>query len=312
MNSFWIVSIAVLVVRPAFCNDDVEPNRPPAAVVLPKTAAPIALPKVLRGSEPKDSRFLRLPGPPEPKPAAEAPAEPSSARIARLLIPPGWRPKGVPALKPAPEVELAVPMDNVDSILGSVAPPQEPEPSAPVSGFQPIGPPPLPSDAILTADPLSESLQPDDVPEPSLEVPSLPEVLRKPVYPSGFVVESAVYTQRQIGRWTLEQARVVFGEPRRSRVALGDDSRENGRIYAFRDPTNRYRELELDFEKDRGTLRTVFVYPWNLTWQDCRRIWGGNASAAQGSRGRTFYSYINRHLDVLVDQTGKVISLGLY
>ena len=28
--------------------------------------------------------------------------------------------------------------------------------------------------------------------------------------------------------------------------------------------------------------------------------------------GRTFYSYMNRHLDVLVDPSGKVVSLGLY
>jgi hypothetical protein len=31
-----------------------------------------------------------------------------------------------------------------------------------------------------------------------------------------------------------------------------------------------------------------------------------------GNKGRIFYSYVNRHLDVLVDQDGKVISLGVY
>ena len=30
------------------------------------------------------------------------------------------------------------------------------------------------------------------------------------------------------------------------------------------------------------------------------------------TKGRKFYSYVNRRLDVLVDPAGKVISLGLY
>ena len=39
---------------------------------------------------------------------------------------------------------------------------------------------------------------------------------------------------------------------------------------------------------------------------------GANVSATEGNKGRVFYSYVNRHLDVLVDHDGKVISLGLY
>ena len=34
--------------------------------------------------------------------------------------------------------------------------------------------------------------------------------------------------------------------------------------------------------------------------------------AATAAQGRHFYSYLNRRLDVLVDNAGKVISLGLY
>jgi hypothetical protein len=45
---------------------------------------------------------------------------------------------------------------------------------------------------------------------------------------------------------------------------------------------------------------------------ECRRQWGANVSAAEANKGRRFYSYMNRRLDVLVDQGGKVISLGLY
>jgi hypothetical protein len=56
----------------------------------------------------------------------------------------------------------------------------------------------------------------------------------------------------------------------------------------------------------------VFVYPWKLTWLECRRIWGANVNSTEANKGRKFYSYINRRLDVLVDPGGKVISLGLY
>jgi hypothetical protein len=49
-----------------------------------------------------------------------------------------------------------------------------------------------------------------------------------------------------------------------------------------------------------------------MTWQACRRLWGAHVTARKANKGRTFYSYLNRRLDVLVDHTGKVISLGLY
>jgi len=130
--------------------------------------------------------------------------------------------------------------------------------------------------------------------------------------PPEFAQESAVFCQKRIGQWSLAEARAILGEPRRSRPALDETDAKNGHIYAFRDPTGRYKELELDFGKEKGSLRAVFVYPWNLTWKECRNLWGSKVSATEGNKGRIFYSYVNRHLDVLVDHDGKVISLGLY
>ena len=101
-------------------------------------------------------------------------------------------------------------------------------------------------------------------------------------------------------------------EAAKQRPSFDDNQKENGVIYAFQDPTNRYRQLELDFDGETGALRTVFVYPWKMTWQDCRKVFGANVSAATAAQGRHFYSYLNRRLDVLVDNAGKVISLGLY
>ena len=70
--------------------------------------------------------------------------------------------------------------------------------------------------------------------------------------------------------------------------------------------------MELDFDTATGSLRTVFVYPTQMTWQECHARWTGKVTSADAQQGRTFYSYLNRRLDVLVDQKGKVISLGLY
>jgi len=115
-----------------------------------------------------------------------------------------------------------------------------------------------------------------------------------------------------IGQWSADDASFLLGQPLRQRPAYGDNQSVNGQIYAFADPTGRYRELELDFESGSGLLRTVFVYPQNMSWQDCRRQWSGAVNATEANKGRKFYSYMDRRLDVLVDSAGKVISLGLY
>jgi hypothetical protein len=139
----------------------------------------------------------------------------------------------------------------------------------------------------------------------------------KVFYPPAFEQNSALFCQKMIGEWTADDARFLLGQPLRQRPAYGDNQSVNGRIYAFPDPTGRYKELELDFESGTGLLRTgllrtVFVYPQNMTWQECRRQWGGEVSATEANKGRKFYSYVDRRLDVLVDSAGKVISLGLY
>jgi hypothetical protein len=141
----------------------------------------------------------------------------------------------------------------------------------------------------------------------------LPAAQVKPSPPSLQIGrEVAAYCQKQIGHWKEDDARKLLGEPKRHRPAFDEKKSVNGTIYAYTDPTNKYKELELDFDLQTGSLRTVFVYPPRLTWEQCRRLWNGPVSAADAARGRKFYSYTNRRLDVLVDPTGNVISLGWY
>ena len=144
----------------------------------------------------------------------------------------------------------------------------------------------------------------------SLEDP--PRPLLRHIYPPSFETDSAVFCQKLIGSWTEDDARFLLGEPVRQRPAFDSSNQENGEIFAFTDPTGRYKELELDFDSEAGTLRTVFAYPFHLLWTDCRKVWGANVTATTAAQGRKFYSYLNKRMDVLVDTSGKVISVGLY
>ncbi len=153
------------------------------------------------------------------------------------------------------------------------------------------------------------------VEDAALRQPFPPAVAAPALKPSSTLEigrEVASYCQKQIGHWKAADATKVLGEPKRHRPAYDDKKAVNGTIYAYHDPTRKYKELELDFDLHSGTLRTVFVYPPRLTWQDCRRLWNGPVAATDAAQGRKFYSYTNRRLDVLVDPSGKVVSLGWY
>jgi hypothetical protein len=131
-------------------------------------------------------------------------------------------------------------------------------------------------------------------------------------YPVGFEEDSSRFLQLQIGQWKEFEVGDLLGKPLRQRPSFDDAGKKNGTIYAYGDPVGRYKEFELDFAGDTGELRTVFVYPVKMTWQACRQVYGASVTATDADQGRKFYSYLNRRMDVLVDASGKVISLGFY
>jgi hypothetical protein len=178
-----------------------------------------------------------------------------------------------------------------------------PQPVAPaVRKIIPIAPVPSPSPLPSH---LVGSIPPVSPPAP-VQMPKMATL------PAEAEQDLAFYCQKQIGKWKEADVRQLLGAPLRKRPAYDDKHAVNGRIYAFRDPSGHYRELEFDFENTGGALRTVFVYPPALTWQQVRHRWTGEVSAADAQQGRKFYSYVHRRMDVLVDPQGKVISLGLY
>jgi len=169
--------------------------------------------------------------------------------------------------------------------------------------------PPVNDTVIVTLPGPPAPTQPAE--SPAVAAPPAP-ALPKPELPEAFKSDSSVYLQRVIGIWKARDAEALLGPAAHSRPAYDEKKKVNGQILAWTDPTGKYRELELDFEADSGTLRTVFAYPNEMTWDDCRKLWGANVNTTHTRNGRSFYSYLNRKLDVLVDGGGKVISLGLY
>jgi hypothetical protein len=235
-------------------------------------AARTPIPPVLRPLEPPESGTLVLPG--------------------EKTLPASKPPNPVPA---APKPLAAAPRPAA-RVAGTVIPPRKFAAPALPEAPQVV--------SVVTAPSLPQTLR-------ATSAPALPGPEdRTP--PPGFDADSALFLQNRIGQWGIADARTVLGNPLRQRAALDDNGSENGRIYAFQDPTSLFKELELDFDGQNGKLRTVFVYPWSMSWQECRRQFGANVSATQANKGRTFYSYVNRRLDVLVAPGGQVISLGLY
>jgi len=139
----------------------------------------------------------------------------------------------------------------------------------------------------------------------------LPDEARTEPLPDELKNESAIYLQRRLREWQERDARTILGEPRRRRDAY-EEGVVTGDILAFRDPTNRYREFELLFDRQTRTLQSAFIYPWRMTWNECRELWGNEVSATPTANGNIFRSYLNRRLDVLVDKNGAVINLGIY
>jgi hypothetical protein len=226
----------------------------------------------------------------------------NSLRLIALIVLAGhavWAADG-PAMRlttAPPVLKATEPSDSVMVTLPGMVPrvaklPSPPKPADKEDAVAPTAPA-IPAPATVP-------------PKPALELG------KKALLPPDLQKEVAVFCQKLIGQWTEEDAEQLLGKALRQRPSFDEKKAVNGKIYAFTDPTGRYRELELDFEQANSTLRTVFAYPKWMTWQDCRKRWNGEVSEADAKQGRVFYSYINRRLDVLVDAKGRVISLGLY
>lgn len=112
--------------------------------------------------------------------------------------------------------------------------------------------------------------------------------------------------------WTLEQAEAILGTPTSHRFYYDPKNNPTGDIYGFGDPTRQFRQFELSFDKFTRKMTDMFVYPYNLTWDECKKLWGDNVKHVKNPNGTHTYSYQNRHLNVLADKDGRVLNFGIY
>ena len=120
---------------------------------------------------------------------------------------------------------------------------------------------------------------------------------------------SVIYLQGKLGVWTVGDATKELGQYIGYRPGIPSTSVD---IFAFDDPTKQFRKIELSFAKTNLTLAGIYAYPWKLSWDECKQLWGNKVKTLKNPDGSKFYEYKDRRLNVLVDKRGDVYNIGLY
>lgn len=131
-----------------------------------------------------------------------------------------------------------------------------------------------------------------------------PPVLRHadPEYPGEFVRDSVAYLESQLDRWQQSDAVRLLGVSLPLRPSVDEEGKAR--------PAPLLPQFELDFEGESAAHHLRLPGKYELARLP-PRLWMGCFQTDTGS-GRSFYSYLNCRLDVLVDATGNVIGLGIY
>ena len=179
-------------------------------------------------------------------------------------------------------LNFAVPIDYAKGLLTSN------QPRSLASIYEPEPPAPVPASEKTTPAPTSAPSSP------------LPEDMKK---------SSALYLSGKLGVWTVGDAKKELGESISYRE--GTPAYPSS-IFAFDDPTKQFRMFELSFSKSSLKLENIYMYPWNMSWDQCKQLWGSNIRITKNPDGTKFYSYKDRKINVLVTRQGQVQSIGLY
>jgi len=130
--------------------------------------------------------------------------------------------------------------------------------------------------------------------------------------PEDMKSDSGLYLGKRLGVWSRSDAEFILGDHLRNRETQNKDGSVLANYYVYSDPTRLYREIELGFSGSDGIMSTVVLVPWNMTWEQCKALWGEDASAKNYENGNILYSYRDRRLDLLVNSLGQVLKIGLY
>jgi hypothetical protein len=121
---------------------------------------------------------------------------------------------------------------------------------------------------------------------------------------------SFAYLEQKLHVWTIQDAKNILGDSLAYREGVAGPDKVD--IFAFTDPTKQMRQFELGFSRGDLSLQHIYAYPWNLTLDECKKLWGDNYKTIKNPDGTKFYSYKDRHLNVLVNGHGDVLSLGIF
>jgi hypothetical protein len=118
------------------------------------------------------------------------------------------------------------------------------------------------------------------------------------------------YVESKLNVWTKKEADAELGEPVRQRHAFDQKNNVIGEIYAYNDPTKLLREIELNFDSTTQKMLAIYGYPWDMTWAQCKGLWGDKVTTTKNADGSRFHTYKDRNLHVLVGKDERVVNLG--
>lgn len=168
--------------------------------------------------------------------------------------------------------------------------------------------------------PLSSIYEPEPAPAPEAPppTPAAPAAQAAPgsvgtiQTPDEMKQQSAIFLEKKLQTLTDTDAQQLHGAPVRHRYFYDQNKTISGDIYAYPDPTRLYREFELTFDVKTKRMTGVFVYPWDMSWAQCKKLWGDDAAVTKNPDGTKADIYRKRRLNVPLDKDSKVINFGLY
>lgn len=188
-------------------------------------------------------------------------------------------------------LNFAIPIDYARRMLAS---PSQPRPL--VSVYNPEAP------AETPAPP-----SPPPVPEPKVTVAKVP-----PPIPDEMRQNVGVFLEKKLHIWTLDDVQPYLGSPLGRRPGYDNAHNIISDIYNYADPTALYQHIELTFDGKTKQMMEIFMYPARMTWDDCKKAWGDNATVVKNPDGSQFHNYKNRHFNIYLDRRGSVISIAVY
>jgi hypothetical protein len=117
--------------------------------------------------------------------------------------------------------------------------------------------------------------------------------------------------QAEINLWTTEDAAHALGTATSHRFGVFDNE-ITGDIFAYHDPTNRFREIELNFDAVSKRLAGVYLYPKDVTWPEYKRSLAGKAKISKKPDGSRLYTCEDSRVAVLVAPDGAVKKLTFW